>query len=91
MIALYAAVFADKFAGLELVNLPASHREGPDFLNVLRILNVPQAAALAAERAPVQISTPDPKAWSYPTEVARALGWKNDRLRITASSDGKTQ
>jgi hypothetical protein len=91
VIALYAALFADKIAGLDLTNLPASHREGPDFLNVLRILDLPQAVALAAERAPVQISTPEPKAWSYPSEVATALGWEDNHLRITASSDGKTE
>lgn len=82
VIALYAALFADEVAALALTNLPASHREGPDLLNVLRILDVPQAVAVAAQRAPVQVSVVTPDAWNYAREVAEALGWKDDRLRI---------
>lgn len=89
VIALYSALFADKVARLELIDLPASHREGPDFLNVLRILELPQAVALAAERGPVQISTPNTDAWMYSREVVESLGWKEDRLEIVEGEPTK--
>jgi hypothetical protein len=82
VIALYAALFSDKIAALELINPRDSHHEGPDFLNVLRTLDLPQAVALAAQRGPLEISTPNPDAWTYSREVADALGWKHNRLRI---------
>lgn len=50
-------------------------------LNVLKTLDVPQAVALAAERATVEITTDDPTAWEYPVEVAKSLGWK-DRVVV---------
>ena len=50
-------------------------------LNVLKTLDVPQAVALAAERATVVITTDDAEAFRYPQEVAKQLGWK-DRVVI---------
>src|SRR5207248_1909387 len=51
--ALYASLFEKGIAGLELWQVPKSHRDGPDYLNVLRVLDLPQAAAMAAERSQV--------------------------------------
>ena len=61
---------------------PRSHRDGPIYLNVLRHLDIPQAAALAAERSTVAIYTRRPDAWSYPQKVATALGWGDKRVQI---------
>jgi len=81
--ALYAALFEPDIAGLHLRDLPPSHREGPDYLNVLRFLDVPQAVALAADRGPVRLSGDQPAAvWEYPRAVAARLGWPENRLRI---------
>ena len=55
-IALYASLFEPGIAELDLTDLPASHRDGPDFLNVLKYLDLPQAVAMAAERCPVHLS-----------------------------------
>ena len=49
-IALYASLFEPDVVRLDLWHPPASHRQGPIFLNVLRILDMPQAVALAAPR-----------------------------------------
>jgi dienelactone hydrolase len=49
-LALYAALFEPDITALDLWYLPASHREDPIFLNVLRVLDVPQALALLAPR-----------------------------------------
>lgn len=78
--ALYAALFLDHVDELRLTGLPASHRTGPDYLNVLRYLDVPQAVALAAERARVRLAGGDPAAWRYPLDVAKNLRWAEDRL-----------
>jgi hypothetical protein len=64
--------------------MPASHRDGPIYLNVLRHLDVPQTVALAAERTKVDLRTPASARWDYPVQVARALHWSPENLRITS-------
>jgi dienelactone hydrolase len=86
-ITLYAALFEPGLAGVELWDLPRSHRDGPALLGVLRVLDIPQAVALAAERAPVVLHRPagGPDAWAYPAATARALGWPAGRIRLEAN------
>ena len=82
--ALYASLFEPDVAELSLISLPASHRDGPDFLNVLRILDIPQAVALAAQRSSVTVFPfAEDGDWQYPLEVAGQLGWDEERLRIS--------
>jgi hypothetical protein len=78
---LYASLFIDGLAGVELIAPPASHLTGPDYLNVLRFLDVPQAAAMAAARQPVKWRDANPDDWSWTTQAARQLGWPADRLQ----------
>jgi dienelactone hydrolase len=80
-IALYAALFEPNIKRLELRDLPKSHREGPNFLNVLRFLDVPQTVAMAAENSQIQIEQNDDGGWEYPLAVAKKLGW-DDRIEI---------
>ncbi len=79
--ALYASLFIDGLASVELVAPPASHLAGPDYLNVLRFLDIPQAAALAAERQPVQWTQSHREDWSWTAKAAQTLGWAPDRLQ----------
>jgi hypothetical protein len=51
--ALYAALFEPGVKRLELEQLPKSHMEGPDYLSVLKILDLPQALELARARTDV--------------------------------------
>ena len=83
-VALYASLFEPKIAGLDLWNLPQSHRDGPALLNVQQTLDMPQAVALAAERSQVVLhqSAADPSDWEYPQAVTKTLGWPADRLRV---------
>jgi hypothetical protein len=75
-ISLYAALFEPGIKSLTLRDLSKSHRRGPDFLNVLRVLDVPQTVAMVAERSPVRIvQIGDESAWKYPLAVAEKLGW----------------
>jgi len=78
---LYASLFTDRIAGVELVTPPASHAAGPDYLNVLRFLDIPQAAAMAAERAPVKWTGASAEAWSWTTRAAKQIGLSADRLQ----------
>jgi dienelactone hydrolase len=72
--ALYASLFTDGIAGLELIAPPTSHHQGPDYLNVLRILDVPQAVAMAAVRTPVKITGSDPDQWGWTRNAWQQLG-----------------
>jgi len=80
--ALYASLFEKGIAGLELWQMPKSHRDGPDYLNVLRVLDIPQAAAMAAERSKVRLVETDPKGWDYPIAVGQRLGWDEKRIAL---------
>jgi cephalosporin-C deacetylase-like acetyl esterase len=73
-VALYAALFEDRVSELDLKDIHHSHRDGPDFLNVLRILDVPQTVAMVAEHSHVWIRD-DQDEWTYPMAVAEKLGW----------------
>jgi hypothetical protein len=46
--ALYASLFEPGVARLDLFGLPASQRDGPDYLNVSRILDLPMALKMAS-------------------------------------------
>jgi dienelactone hydrolase len=81
-IVLYASLFEPNVARLDLWNLPPSHREGPDFLNVLRVLDLPEAVALAAERSKVRLYEKDPAGWEYPQEVAQQMEWDKNRFQL---------
>ena len=79
---LYASLFEDNITRLDLSEPPASHMDGPAYLNVLRYLDIPQAAAMASERTRVVIYAKDKAPWTYLTETAAKLGWqKNVQLR----------
>ncbi|HEY5311870.1 MAG TPA: hypothetical protein VIK18_05100, partial [Pirellulales bacterium] len=57
--ALYASLFEPPVDRLVFTKLPRSHRDGPNFLNILRFLDMPQAVALAAERSPLVLFSRD--------------------------------
>lgn len=91
VLALYAAVFEPGIDRVELIDMPASHREGPDLLNVLRILDLPQTVALVAERCPVVLHSDQPDAWSYARQVAERLGWGSDRVTVVPVEEAATK
>jgi hypothetical protein len=68
-IALYAGLFEPSVERFELYDLPTSHRDGPAFLNVMRVLDMPQAVALAFPRS-VVLHGADPEKWKWPAAVA---------------------
>lgn len=56
VIAAYAALFEPRLAEVVAVDPSASHRDGPIFLNVLRVIDVPDALGMLAPR-PLTIHT----------------------------------
>jgi len=79
--ALYASLFAP-VDELVLSGLPTSHmKSGVDYLNVLRILDIPQAVAMAAERGRVELRVANETDWAYALETARVAGFEKN-LRI---------
>ena len=71
--ALYASLFEEGVARLDLHALPASHAQGPIYLNVMRALDVPQAVALAGAKSKVRLYTKEKNAWAWPERVMEKL------------------
>jgi hypothetical protein len=78
-VALYASLFTAGVKRIDLHELPKTHQEGPNFLNIQRFFDMPQTVALAAERSPLRIYQ-DAAAWPYPQAVAKTLGWSEKQL-----------
>lgn len=49
-LAVYASLFTPEVSELRLQDPPTSHRDGPTFIGVLRVLDIPQAIAMALPR-----------------------------------------
>jgi hypothetical protein len=80
---LYAALFEPDVARLDLWHPPASHRQGPTFLNVLSLLDMPQALALALPKQ-IRIYVKDAdkaKTWDWPLHLQQALGQESIKIR----------
>lgn len=83
-LALYAALFEPAVSSLDLWYLPSSHREEPIFLNVLRVLDVPQALALLAPR-PVVLhlaQASDQDQWGWTLQWQKAMGQSFLRVKV---------
>jgi hypothetical protein len=74
---LYASLFERNVSALNLSALPGSHREptAPDYLGVMRHLDIPQALVMAAERQNLVLSGTTAEKWEFPMAVAKQLGW----------------
>ncbi len=85
-IGLYAALYEPRIEEVNLTNLPESHRDGPIFLNVLRVLDTPQTVAMVAENSRVVLRQGDDTPWQYAKEVSRNLGWPQDRVLVLTTA-----
>lgn len=70
--ALYASLFVPGISALHLQHIPASQMKGPDYLNVLKILDIPQVAAMAAERCPLELQSDETNGWGFLNSMAAA-------------------
>lgn len=80
--ALYATLFEPTVVRADLWNLPPTHAEGPDLLNALRILDVPETVAYAGEHAKIVLYNTDQAQWSFPHSVADNLHWGEKQIQV---------
>jgi cephalosporin-C deacetylase-like acetyl esterase len=73
IIAAYAALLEPRLSEVVVVDPPSSHRDGPIFLNILRVLDVPEALGLLAPR-PLTIHTTQADAFQATTALYRVAG-----------------
>ena len=80
LIAAYAAILDDRFAAVTLLSPPATHMNNlaPQFLNVLRVCDVPDALGLLAPR-PLRIVGGDPSQFAR-TKSAYSAAAANQQL-----------
>jgi hypothetical protein len=69
----YAALFEPAIRAVVAVEPPASHAEGPIFLNVLRVLDIPDALGLLAPRTLTLVKT-SASAFNKTREIYRRAG-----------------
>ena len=77
----YAALFEPSIREVVLVAPPASHAEGPAFLNVLRVLDVPEALGLLAPRPLTLVSTGE-TAFERTRAIYESAGAGNNLRRL---------
>jgi dienelactone hydrolase len=68
----YAALLSGQ-GEVTLIDPPASHKDGPHFLNVLRVLDIPEALGCLAPRKLVLVNAKDP-AFDRTVEIYRRAG-----------------
>ena len=83
-VAVYATIFEPQIDRLVMHNPPADHQDGPILLNVRRFMNMPEAVAMAAEKAEVVVDGDD-GVTAYAKEVAQKLGWPKDQIQAGAT------
>jgi glycine/D-amino acid oxidase-like deaminating enzyme len=73
ILAAYAAVPAGIIYRVVVVDPPASHRQGPVFLNVLRVLDIPDGLGLVAPRPLILVNAKD-NAFDRTAAIYKAAG-----------------
>src|SRR5262249_43125714 len=73
ILAAYAALFEPSIKEVVIVDPPTSHKEGPIFLNVLSVLDVPEALGLLAP-TPLTLVNAKDKAFDKTQEIYKLAG-----------------
>ncbi len=73
IIAAYAALYEPSIAGVAVVDPPATHRDGPYFLGVLRVLDIPEALGCLAPRPLTLVNGGNP-AFDRTVEIYKSAG-----------------
>ena len=80
-VALYAGLFEPGVASFDLWHPPSSHRRGPTLLNVMTVLDMPQAVALALPRSVrLHVSASEARDWEWTEQLQQAIGGKAIRV-----------
>jgi cephalosporin-C deacetylase-like acetyl esterase len=78
ILAAYAALFEPSITEIVVIDPPTSHRDGPIFLNVLRVLDIPDALGLLAPKKLTLINAKD-KAFDRTVQIYK-LASAEDKL-----------
>jgi hypothetical protein len=83
----YAALFEPSIKEMTVVDPPASHMNGPTFLNVLQVLDIPDALGLLAPRR-LTLLNPNDLVFDRTEEIYKRAGAKKnfDRRRSSAGN-----
>lgn len=73
ILATYAALFENSIKEVVIVDPPTSHKDGPHFLSILRVLDIPDALGLLAP-TPLTIINGQDKAFDRTAELYRLAG-----------------
>jgi dienelactone hydrolase len=76
----YAGLFEPAVRDVVVIDPPASHRNGPYFLNVLRVLDIPDALGMLAP-TPLTLVNAKDKAFDRTAEIYRIAGAENKLQR----------
>ena len=74
VLAAYAALFEPKIKHVVIINPPKSHKEGPTFLNVLRVLDIPEALGLLAPDVRLTLINARDQAFDRVEQIYRLAG-----------------
>ncbi|MCC6421552.1 MAG: acetylxylan esterase [Gemmataceae bacterium] len=74
IIAAYAALFEPSIKEVVLIDPPKSHRDGPIFLNVLRVLDIPEALGLLAPNVKLTLINARDPAFDRTEQLYRLAG-----------------
>jgi cephalosporin-C deacetylase-like acetyl esterase len=74
ILAAYAALFEPSIKEVVIIDPPKSHREGPIFLNVLRVLDIPDALGLLAPNVSLTLINAKDKAFDRTAEIYKLAG-----------------
>jgi len=80
VLAAYAALLKPSIRSVTIVDPPASHRDGPHFLGVLKICDIPEALGALAPRPLTLINAKDP-AFDRTAELYRIAGAADKLIR----------
>ena len=72
--AMYASLFVEPVSQMTLTAPEHTHMAAPIYLNILRFLDCPQAAALSAFRQPIKFVGADKNKWNWTIEAVSRLG-----------------
>jgi hypothetical protein len=78
---IYAALFDDRITRVILDDPPSSHWQKPALLNVLRVTDLPEAAAIIAPRELVFL-TPLPPSFDYTSRIFALYGKRTAMRRV---------
>ena len=81
ILAAYAALFEPSIKEVIIVDPPTSHKDGPIFLNVLRVLDIPEALGLLAPDVKLTIIGGKDKAFDRTAQLYKLAGAEEKFVR----------